>query len=444
MALDRTLALLRGNTARQSVGRVAAELRRIDPADVPRMCRVGPDLRLYLPSAPAGRIAGLAAELESGRRNPYEVLDDHGILVISSPEDGDRVALSGGSHCAVVIQSDGDELLVTKRVTKQDGAASTDGWRRHRNEAEWLAVASRLCSLFPPLAAVSENAGSYAFATQFFPAYSVAELVLQGRLSGPELADVLITVYDRLTTELYSHQPIRTAWRDPDGDYLRKIRRRTALLLDAPLPTALVALIRAKTVRVNGRICPSLAALLATIRVDPFWRPLRSPAGRHACHGDLILEDILLRPGRQREIRLIDPNPYNQHGLFDLAKTMLSLWIGYEFVYFDLFGVQTKVTADEVAVEVTLDVTDHGDHYATAAAEFMRYATRELSCVLGLPSAPFVRLVHMAAALTALAIPAFHAIRHRRPDRATAYLALGLLHASHALAGDPPPHLPSA
>jgi hypothetical protein len=47
----------------------------------------------------------------------------------------------------------------------------------------------------------------------------------------------------------------------------------------------------------------------------------------------------------------------------------------------------------------------------------------------------------MAAALAALAIPAFHVIAHSRPDRALGFASLGLLHASYALAGYETPDL---
>jgi hypothetical protein len=42
----------------------------------------------------------------------------------------------------------------------------------------------------------------------------------------------------------------------------------------------------------------------------------------------------------------------------------------------------------------------------------------------------------MASALTALALPSFHVIGHSRPDRALDFASLGLLHASHAFAGE--------
>ncbi|WP_154685975.1 hypothetical protein [Streptomyces himastatinicus] len=332
--------------------------------------------------------------------------------------------------------------MITKVISKHGTSNGTDGLHRHRNEAEWLALVGAESDLFPRVRLVQEDAESYAFEMDFFPGYSAAELIFQRRISGSRLAKILVRIYEELRSSLYCRPPVLIGRVDPDENYVAKVRRRCDLTRAAlkGADTPLGAVLGADLIRVNGRLCPSLPDLLLRIETDPFWQPIVRPRRVHACHGDLILEDILVGPGPAYEVMLIDPNPYNQYGLLDLAKTMLSLWIGYEFIYFDFFEVAVEAGGSEgcVSVDVIVDANDFQKEYAEAAEGFMWYARSELSGVLGLPKTAFDRLVRMAASLAALAIPAFHLIRHNRPDRALAFAALGILHASYALDGDAP------
>ncbi|MEU6551571.1 hypothetical protein ABZ915_14995 [Streptomyces sp. NPDC046915] len=458
MALDRSLALWRGlpgesaeqirnqviralaMTARD--GRVPGHRNEVSLRKLPSHSD-GRGTVLYLPPGPERAVTEAVAELRAGQRNPYEILEAAGILVVGSTgSHAQGVVLSGGSHCDVLLQARGESSVITKSVSKRGTSGGVDGLHRHRNEAEWLDLMARRSALFPRLRLVEESAESYAFEMQFFPAYSAAELVFQRRISGARLAEILIRVYEELRSSLYCRPPVLSSRPDPDASYVAKIRRRLELT-NATVQgagTPLGAVLGAGRLRVNGRPCPPLRDLLATVETDPFWQPVIRPRGIHACHGDLILEDILVGPGPAHEVMLIDPNPYNQHGLLDLAKTMLSLWVGYEFVYFDFFDVAVEIegSGDDVSVEVVVDAEEFQKEYAEAADRLMRYARTELAGILGLPRAAFDRLVRMAAALTALAIPAFHLIRHNRPDRALAFFALGMLHASYALADEFP------
>ena len=458
MALDRSLALIRGLpgvTPERLVRQVAHGLAGLSVAPptpghrpgvlLPKIrSRHETNLRLYVPGLPAASLRAAVEELRAGRRNPYEILGDRGILVINSiQERKDGVILAGGSCSDVVLSIQGDHAVVVKSVAGCGGVGNADGLRRHRNEAEWLASVHDPSGLFLQTRQAVDRSDLCTFETDFFPAYSLAELVFQLRMTGHPLAEVLISIYEQLRSAFYSRDPIRTSWIDPDQNYVQKIRRRSRLLLDAThgVPDSITALIRAPKVRVNGRPCTPLAELLHTVDSHPIWRPIAWPTGKHACHGDLILEDILVKPHPAPDVRLVDPNPYNQHGLIDVAKTMLSLWIGYEFIYFDFFRVELEEVGQQgqVAVEVSLDLNGRGEQYTAAASQFIEYARTEIADVLGLPRHSFQRLIRMASALTALAIPSFHAIRHGRPDRALAFLALGMLHASYALADETPP-----
>lgn len=458
MALDRAMTLLRDSSpesTERTTTRIAQELDRIctdrrfragsrDPVLAPlESGPADPDVAIYLPVLSTERLTHVVERLREARSNPYETLDREGILIIGAASRLDGgLLLSGGSYCDVILQPRDSGLVITKRLLKNGEAAGVDGFQRHKNEADFLLHMNRFCDLFP-YGRESVNSGSvYEFETDFFPAYSVAELVFQHRLTGAQLAEMLGSLYDQLLSTLYARHPVHTFWPDRDRDYLDKITRRLGMIRSATegTETLLMQFLRAPRVRVNGERCAPLEAVMRAVKSDPLWSPIIKPQSRHACHGDLILEDILLSQGHRPEVKLIDPNPYNANGLLDLAKTMLSLWIGYEFIYFDFFDVVSEIrVGGEVSVDVKLLSADCADVYAVAAERFMEYARAELCEFLGMSKNSFDRLVGMAAALTALAIPSFHLIRHGRPDRALAFAALGLLHASRALAGRPPP-----
>ncbi|MFD8810764.1 hypothetical protein ACFV23_04540 [Streptomyces sp. NPDC059627] len=462
MALDRSLSLLRGckgGTVEQLKSQAIRVLAEAAQAGRNFGHRSDASLRsllsdadgrstwLYLPHGPERALSDAIAQLRAGRGSPYEILEGAGALVIGSARAcAEGVALSGGSHCDVLLQTHGRDSVITKIISKDGASDGADGLHRHRNEAEWLSLVGAESTLFPKVRIIQERAQSYSFEMDFFPGYSAAELIFQRRMSGSRLAKILVGIYEELRFGLYSRPPVLIGRPDPDMNYVEKIRRRCKLThaalkgVDTPLGVALGAVLGADRIRVNGRLCPSVPDLLSRIETDPFWRPIIRPRGVHACHGDLILEDILVGPGPAYKVMLVDPNPYNQHGLLDLAKTMLSLWVGYEFVYFDFFEVSVEVGGSEdcVSVDVILDAKEFQKEYVEAAERFMQYARIELSEVLGLPKNSFDRLVRMATSLAALAIPAFHLIRHNRPDRALAFAALGILHASYALDGDAP------
>jgi hypothetical protein len=116
---------------------------------------------------------------------------------------------------------------------------------------------------------------------------------------------------------------------------------------------------------------------------------------------------------------------------------MLSLWLGYEILYFDMFEISAAVSGEshEVDIEISLGADYCQAELSVASAQFMAFAETELAHACGLDGRDFQRSVRMASALTALAIPAFHVIAHGKPDRAMAFISLGLLHASYALTG---------
>ena len=446
MALDRSVVLrsgLPGIPVGELTRLVARELERYGPTSLLRLdarasarpvdavirpLRPGGEagnLAIYIPRGAFQSIPSIADQLIRRVRSPYAVLDDHGILLINSTTTTvpGRITLAGGSHCTVSLEQRRHGWAVVKTVAKNDQGGNADSLHRHQNEAEWLSAVSRVSSWFSAVESITDEESSFAFSSEFFPGYSAAELLLHGSLTGGSLANVLIRIYDELKNGFYKRKPVVVRWKDIDVTYVDKIRRRRLSLLEhiGETQPLLGALLTARRIQVNGHECLSLPALLDIVDSEPLWQPVVRPAARHACHGDLILEDILLDSGiswrphsdvgsittyhgndpvpqrSRRKIKLIDPNPYNVNAIYDLAKTMLSLWLGYELVYFDMFHLSGKVwdRQDKVTIRISLAETRYQEELKVASARFMAYAQAELAAVCGLRERDFRRSVRM-------------------------------------------------
>jgi hypothetical protein len=378
-------------------------------------------------------------ELLIAHGNLYPLLQRRGFFAISPMviiDDG--VLLSGGSYSSVLLRVRGDKASIYKMIKNPHKERNIDADMRLLHEGIWLNLLPKSAArLFPQLKRLIDNGDEFGYEAEFVPSCSAAELIFQNCIDSDQLFAVLSEVYLALLTSMYCFPSVKLDDLSNEEDYLKRIDRRTRAILQSIYPHngILRTLYNARRIIVNGVQCPSLFALLEHLRYNREWQPIVAPFGDQLCHGDLILEDILCRSDNLKKFWLVDPNPANHSALFDVAKTLLSLWIGYEFVYYDLFSIdECKVYGnEEICVTITFDRLDCQIKYAQTARLFLDFVKRRLSEYLGLDNERLESQLRMAAALHSLAIPMFHLLHHKRESRAVAFTCLGLYHASLAL-----------
>jgi hypothetical protein len=397
-----------------------------------------PELAFLVPNGEHHGFREALPELLTQAANPYLVLAERGILVISPVENiAGGIQLAGGSYSTVSLHLPSSGAVVRKRVSVS-GQMRTDREVRQSLESAWMAtLPNAAIDLFAGVVETRNGDSELELVTDFVPGYSLAELVFQRRLDGAGLAAFLQRVYRRVQERLWRHPSLPLHLALDDSTYVQRIRRRTDAINDADPTSATNAsrLMRAAFVTVNGRRCRGVEQVLSLLEREPRWDPVVRPAAKTMCHGDLILEDIVVDPAAPFGFRLIDPNPSNQHPVFDLSKTMMSLWLGYEFFYFDRFSVELDLAdADDPRVDVRLDVPDALAAYEEAACRFLDFVDSELAEDLQIPREELRPLLRMGAAIMMLAIPMFHLLHHGNDARATAFLATALWHAEEAIA----------
>lgn len=397
-------------------------------------------IAFVIPAMSKARIVRAFLSSSAGLINSYHALEKEGIVVLSPVRKrGEALILSGGSLSSVTLELRDSEMVATKTIESGNDISCIDGIARHRAEANFLRLATKnSIGLFPQLVRLEDRSYELIYSTTFFPAYTAAELIFQGRMTGEQLGALVINVYEALRRKIY---PLSLeGWRHNrrDANYVQTIRRRTNAMAASQGGDGVDVrrLMAARKVQVNGLDCVPYNRLLDIVESTPRWRDVLTPQGeRRFCHGDLILEDILVDGLSATNFRLVDPNPYNQHPLFDVAKTLLSLMIGYEFFYFDNFEIEVKSTHCFDAVDVRVEVArgTYAAEYMQALKIFGEYVETDLASYLEIAKPGLGKQLRMAAALHALAIPWFHLVHHKRGERALAFVAAGLFHATIAL-----------
>jgi hypothetical protein len=371
--------------------------------------------------------------------NAYELLQRRGILVISPWRmSAEGVTLAGGSYSSVALDIREGRPVVCKRLTS-GRTLQPDREIRQRGESAWLRqLPDDALALFPPVLKTVEDGPELVTVTGFVPGYTLGELVFQRRVDGATLASNLIDVYEAVRERLWRRPPIELAVQAVKESYPERIARRIETILASTYEAdgAVRRLLLADTAIVNGLRCNGVFPLLRVLRRQRRWDAVVHPRGRALCHGDLILEDVIVSEHAPLGFVLVDPNPTNQHPLFDVCKTMMSLWLGYEPIYFDRFTLaERRSGSGTVELSVTLDDEDVRCVLATAAELFLNYVECELGDMLRLPSSKWRALLRMGAALNMLAITVFHLLHHGKEERALAFAAAALWHAQVAIEG---------
>jgi len=399
----------------------------------------GDDAGLYVPPMNAQDVEALLVGFWTLRGNLYDHLHKYGALSINPTyrtPDG-RVVLSGGSYSTVTLRVDCGAAVVSKKIRKVGGNNAIDTHERLRLESKYLQkLPAEASAFFPCLKSARESATEVEYEMEFVSLPTVGELIFQKCLDGHQVFELLVRIYSSMMCSMYPHAPLQLNSRGCEEGYLERIERRMGIILnhkDAPTER-LRKLFTAQQITVNGVKCPSILALIKKLRGTQGFERVVNPIQRSLCHGDLVLEDILANPRCNERFCLLDPNPMSWSPLFDIGKTMLSLWVGYEFLYYDLFCIEQflEKRGGEIEVRIALGRPDSQDRYQDATELFLEFAEKELANTVGLEASNLRAQLRMAAALHALAIPMFHLLHHRNEPRAVAFGCLGLYHASKA------------
>jgi hypothetical protein len=399
----------------------------------------GDSSALFIPPMDESSLSAVLMELLKTKGNLYPVLRKHRLQVIRPVTfKGDDILLAGGSYSTTTLCVKHDKFVVQKKIKITKDLSNIDVDLRLRNERAWLgALPDVAARLFPPVTRWIETDTEFGYEMEFIPWSTAGELVFQECINGEQLFKLLHQIYSLLATNLYSRPSIRMDTSSSDETYLDRIERRAQTILksDYPQDGILRTLFTAQHVIVNGIQCPSLFDLLQRLRSDKNWSAIIRPQDNRLCHGDLVLENVLVG-GSNDEFRLVDPNPANNSVIFDIAKTLLSLWVGYEFLYYDLFAVQeciVKTGGQELYFTCTLERPECQHEYAVAAERFIEFVEKELLPSLGLHIANVRSTLGVICGLLALAIPMFHLLHHERESRALTLACLGLRQAAMSL-----------
>jgi|GEM_PF-5605588 len=387
---------------------------------------------------PGGSVAKAALELSeeaSGIPNPYEILHRNGILVVGPVRTfGECLQLSGGSYSSVTLRLEDGVPLVHKRLeVGSDQHPDREG--RQLQECMWVSrLPPRVAELFPPMVSTSTTGSAFELVTEFVPGYSLGEMVFQRRIEADRLAELLEHIYTQVSDRIWSLDPIPVQNPGAGETYLQRINRRLAKIENSDLPSGspLRELLSSCWIEVNGRRCPTVTGLLTMLR-QARWGPIVRPRARTLCHGDLILEDIVIDELSPLGFCLVDPNPGNTHPVFDVCKTMMSLWLCYEPIYYDRFSIEALSRDGGTAVSLQIEDLEVAAAFSAAGDRFAEFAELTLAPWLELSRREFRALLRMGAAINMLAIPMFHLLHHRNERRALAFLAQSLWHARQAM-----------
>jgi hypothetical protein len=394
---------------------------------------------LFIPSMNCNDLANAFEHILGTCGNLYPTLHKLGFLVIHPANIvNNGVLLSGGSYSSVMLRIINNDAFVYKAIKKIHGERNIDACLRLYYEGSWLnSLPKPLSELFPKFRHFINNIEELGYEMDFAPMCSVAELVFQECFDGNQIFLILSEIYSILREYMYCRIPTGFSHPPKNIGYLEIIERRMKIILSSDYPAngILRALCNAKWVEVNGIQCPSPFFLLKRLNSDQKWKYVIEPSSFQCCHGDLILDNILASMKNPKEFRLVDPNPINCCVLFDLAKTMFSLWIGFEFIYYNLFSIDRCIVRSDgnVEVKITLDRPDCQRKYIQAANLFIDFIKHNFSEYLGSEAISFEDQIRMTSALQSLAIPMFYLLHHKSESQAIAFTCLGLYHASLAL-----------
>lgn len=352
----------------------------------------------------------------------YHLLNSFGIVAVAGDASAGNIRLSGGSVSECLLRREEHSWFVIKR-TSGSKLTKTDSWDRHILESRFIAALETNGNTFFPSSTSRRDSRIFEAKMPFIGAYTLGELLVQGRLSGLTFKEKISSIFHALESLLYCRRSTHS-----QETYIDKVERRLSLLIERSRIHKNVEAFCRMGSQVNGRDCRPIRELLDTARSEPRCREILSTNDARLCHGDLIPEDILFFPESNRFV-LIDPNPQNADPLIDLGKMAMSALIAYDLAIRDWV---TCVIDDSVRKpRASVFAQDEWRQLDFEQQEIGHWICKEGRSLVSRDVLPDHRVesraIMLIAGLQAMAIPVFHALHQGRDDRALYFLAKGHL-----------------
>jgi len=349
-------------------------------------------------------------------------LEEEGFFLIPGAPVSGQITLQGGSVCSTTLVLNGQGLV--RKTVKRSELEDVDTIKRHRDEANWLSLDKVSSSgLFPEVYCVEEGDHSFFYDSQFFPAYSLGELMFRGEISVHEVKTVVRRIISACSAHLHS-----TPAENAQENYLKKASRRYQLLVSKFIDPIFFSELMNNGAVLQGVVCRSLGELFNVVAASRQLSSIINCSDARLCHGDLIPEDILFSR-RANAFKLIDPNPQIRDPLADFGKMQMSFELGYDLAYRDLIQVEHFVHRGKTDVRFDFART-HAQYFEaqTTLAGWFPELVNEFKPTNASEAARYSpESVRLMAAFQALSLPVFHALQHNKVDRAKYFFAKGHL-----------------
>lgn len=390
--------------------------------------------KLFAPFVPSGQslvfafrdpaeFAPFVEDLLEARCPSYcELFLRHSVRIVPTTETDYQ--LSGGSFAGVRLSLiDEQRWSISKMIRRDFGDIDADV--RLLAEGRFISeLPQQVARLFPKVERedVVEENGKVGYHMEYCPFPTMAELVLSHHVTPSQTVEFLAGIYDTMFTRVYC-LPERQD--KQDDDYFGRIDRRMDRVLSTPdhVGQKLKTLLKAEKLKIDGKEYSGFFPLYERLRQNPGYRRLAMPPDHCICHGDMILEDILLQP-YSAEFKLIDPNGRSHSRYYDLAKTLLSLATKYELFYFERFKLEYD-DHDDTDIHIVFDDPEMTTSYEQMCEGFWDFLERHAPQFFREEPEWKNRLM-LLNGLQNLAIVMFHLIRHDGEDRAMAFLLMGI------------------
>lgn len=265
------------------------------------------------------------ADVDAGDRGEASSDAFPSLLVRELRAESVRPLEPGTSPARVWRVTTSEEVLAVKVMRRGAGIVDGHDIRSFLKKPAQLRRIHRelpgLSSFYVDVAGVWDHTTWAAYAMPF-----VEGAAAVSPASPPEQAcDRLNHVFAVLTEHGYARTR-RDRSDDHVRDHVAKIRRRMWVLARR-LPRELLD---GPRVVVNGRPCRTLGPLLQAIETDPaLLRRLLPRLVSYPVHGDLLLGDVLAKPGRPESFTVIDPRGTQSYRdpIDDFAKALFSMTV---------------------------------------------------------------------------------------------------------------------